>query len=623
VTINAPNGGRVMHITSGAATVNLLHLDIEGGEPSEDDQALGGGIFSNATNLLTLTDVTVANNIVTATGVTTGNTSASGGGVYSSGPLLLDHSRVTENTAIADNPLATDGEAIVQGGGVLSGGDTQVIDSSIDGNTGQATDEQGSALGNAARVFGAGLAGGVPLEITRSSIINNTAAPTSVEGAAFAWGGGIEIFAPPVGSATIELSTIASNITDPAGVDAPNSIQDGGGMVDFGVSSITLQSDTIAGNGPQTGNDNNANLAPAFSGSTYTLKNTIVADPRGATSSNCDGAVTSAGFNIDSGTSCGLDPGTTPSDHEGANPLLNPLDDNGGPTETRSPQPGSPAIDAGRAVGQTDATHDERGLTRPVNSPTVTDAVGGDGSDIGAVEAQAPPAPTVTGTTPTSPTVNDTSPEVLGTTSPGPGGDEDPTSVRIFSDSGCATVASLSPGTPTDFSTTGITAIAGFNATTTFYANASNDYGITSPCSSTFAAYKHDSLGPVMTIDSGPSDSSDHTPSFTFHATDASPPVAYECSVDTGTASFTPCTSPFTSSSLADGSYTFRVQGEDAQGTGGAPTSQGFTITTPTTPPSVTTPTPTPTPTPAPKKKKCKKAKKGSASAAKKCKKKK
>jgi hypothetical protein len=122
-----------------------------------------------------------------------------------------------------------------------------------------------------------------------------------------------------------------------------------------------------------------------------------------------------------------------------------------------------------------------------------------------------------------------------------------------------------------------------------------------------------------MTIDSGPQDPSDHTPTFTFHGTDASPPLTYECSVDTGTPSFSPCTSPFTTSSLADGSYTFRVQGEDAQATGGAPASQAFTITTPVQ----SQPTPTPTPTPTPKKKKCKKAKKGAAWAAKKCKKKK
>jgi hypothetical protein len=281
------------------------------------------------------------------------------------------------------------------------------------------------------------------------------------------------------------------------------------------------------------------------------------------------------------------------------------------------PEPGSPAIDKGSSVGQTDTSHDQRGLSRPVQS-TVADATGGDGSDIGAVEAQAPPAPAVTGTSPTSPTVFDTSPEVIGSTSAGPTSDESPSSVGIFSDSACGTEVDLGRGSTSDFSTTGLTAIVDPNATTTLYANASNDYGIVSPCSSTFAAYKHDSLGPVMTIDSGPSDPFDRTPTFTFHGTDASPPLTYECSVDTGTPSYDPCTSPFTSDSLGDGSYTFRVRGADAQGTGGAPMSLGFTIST-AAPPAVTPPAPTP----APKKKKCKKAKKHRASAAKKCKKKK
>jgi hypothetical protein len=193
--------------------------------------------------------------------------------------------------------------------------------------------------------------------------------------------------------------------------------------------------------------------------------------------------------------------------------------------------------------------------------------------------------------------------------------------VGIFKDSACGTEVDLGRGSPADFSTTGLTAIVDPNATSTLYADASNDYGIASPCSSTFATYKHDSLGPVMTIDSGPSDPFDHTPTFAFHGTDASPPLTYECSVDTGTPNFVPCTSPFTSDSLADGSYTFRVQAADAQSTGGAPASRAFTIST-AAPPTV--PPPTTSPAPAPKKKKCKKAKKHKASAAKKkCKKKK
>jgi Divergent InlB B-repeat domain len=68
-----------------------------------------------------------------------------------------------------------------------------------------------------------------------------------------------------------------------------------------------------------------------------------------------------------------------------ADPLLGPLQDNGGPTETMAPAAGSPAIDAGDSFGE---TTDQRGDPRPVDFPGIENTVGGDGADIGAFEAQ-------------------------------------------------------------------------------------------------------------------------------------------------------------------------------------------------------------------------------------------
>jgi hypothetical protein len=68
-----------------------------------------------------------------------------------------------------------------------------------------------------------------------------------------------------------------------------------------------------------------------------------------------------------------------------ADPLLGPLQDNGGPTETMAPAAGSPAIDAGSELGE---TTDQRGDPRPVDFPGIANAVGGDGADIGAFEVQ-------------------------------------------------------------------------------------------------------------------------------------------------------------------------------------------------------------------------------------------
>ena len=96
--------------------------------------------------------------------------------------------------------------------------------------------------------------------------------------------------------------------------------------------------------------------------------------------------VTSGGFNIDDGTSCGF---TLPSDLAATNPGIDPvLAANGGPTATHALLPGSPAIDRGSAFG---ALADQRGLPRPSDFPAIANALGGDGSDIGAFELQAPP----------------------------------------------------------------------------------------------------------------------------------------------------------------------------------------------------------------------------------------
>src|SRR5262249_6460168 len=67
-------------------------------------------------------------------------------------------------------------------------------------------------------------------------------------------------------------------------------------------------------------------------------------------------------------------------------PLLRPLANNGGLTQTMMPATGSPAIDAGLAAG---LTTDQRGLCRPFDEPTVLNF--DDGSDIGAVEGGAQP----------------------------------------------------------------------------------------------------------------------------------------------------------------------------------------------------------------------------------------
>jgi hypothetical protein len=98
-----------------------------------------------------------------------------------------------------------------------------------------------------------------------------------------------------------------------------------------------------------------------------------------------------------------------------------------------------------------------------------------------------------------------------------------------------------------------------------------------SACSSTLSTpsgsvtYVEDETPPDASIDSGPSGlTNDTTPSFTFSATDAAQPVTFQCSIDTGSPSYGPCSGPGNSDTagapLADGPYTFHLQATDAAG---------------------------------------------------------
>lgn len=109
---------------------------------------------------------------------------------------------------------------------------------------------------------------------------------------------------------------------------------------------------------------------------------TVLTDPQGASSCEIVSSTTSNGFNYDTDGSCGFGAGSGDVSN-GSDPQLGPLTDNGGPTETHLPQPGSPLVDAVTACDPT-VTTDQRGIERPqqgdVNTPL--------GCDIGAVEVR-------------------------------------------------------------------------------------------------------------------------------------------------------------------------------------------------------------------------------------------
>jgi hypothetical protein len=91
------------------------------------------------------------------------------------------------------------------------------------------------------------------------------------------------------------------------------------------------------------------------------------------------GRLSSGGSNLDSDGSCGF---VESGDQNGSDPHLGPLAENGGWTQTHALLPGSPAIDAGGAVGCAD--RDQRGLARSQDGNSDGTAA----CDIGAFELQ-------------------------------------------------------------------------------------------------------------------------------------------------------------------------------------------------------------------------------------------
>jgi hypothetical protein len=62
--------------------------------------------------------------------------------------------------------------------------------------------------------------------------------------------------------------------------------------------------------------------------------------------------------------------------------------DNGGAAPTHQLLSGSPAIDKGNSFG---LTTDQRGAPRPVDNSSILNAMGGNGSDVGAIEVSLEP----------------------------------------------------------------------------------------------------------------------------------------------------------------------------------------------------------------------------------------
>src|SRR5215211_5819644 len=302
----------------------------------------------------------------------TGGAGGSGAGIRaaSTGAQQILHALIDENTAglggVGGTGNGTGGGASTAGSPGGTGGSGQG-GTGGPGGSGAAVDGRGVVYTSdtiTANVTGSGGAGGTSKGGTggASSGVDGNGGPGG-GGSGGAVGQGALVTAA---TTTIDHATITANSFGTAGSGTNGTPGNAGG----GGASPGGSSNGSAGAGGAGG--------AVVVNATTTVMNSIVAS-NGAPA--CVNTPTDGGHNIIfNDLSCG--PGLN------ADPLLQPLADNGGPTLTRKPTVGSPAIDLVPAGGAGCAATDQRLVLRP----------SGLGCDAGAYEL-APPSLTVGGAT--------------------------------------------------------------------------------------------------------------------------------------------------------------------------------------------------------------------------------
>jgi hypothetical protein len=342
-------------------------------------------------------------------------TGISGVITLTTGELLVEKSGMI-NGAGAD-VLAVDGNMAGRIFRTVSSGETVAISgftirNGHAGNAGGGIDNEIGAtliiincalIGNGAGLGGATFNGGM-LTIVNTTINGNTAANG---GGAYNSGGG---------TLTITNCTVSGN-----------SAGSGGGVFNIGI--FTITNSTLSGNS-----------ATGFGGgilNTQTLEigNTVLkAGDSGANIFNLGGTITSFGYNL-----CSDDGGgflTGPGDQINTDPLLGPLQNNGGPTFTHALLPDSPAIDTGDPNFTPPPFFDQRGpgFSRVRNGRI----------DKGSFEVQRGPTPTAT-PTPTSTATSTSTP----TPTPTPAASVTPTATPTPTATATATPSATLSVTPT------------------------------------------------------------------------------------------------------------------------------------------------------------------------------
>jgi hypothetical protein len=348
-----------------------------------------------------------------------GNPGGNGGGICNVGNMILTRCTISNNAAgqgglggfpssgiVPVNAPGGPGGNGGDGGGIWNTGDLKLSLCTVNGNAsgdGGSGGNGGSAGGNGgAGGNGAGIFSGGNLNLNTCTISGNSSGMGGTGGDGWFEAGGIGgdggngggIYTE--GTFSMTSSTIALNEAGVGGNGGNSQYAasaaiggmggDCGGVLnDASKTNIVSRNTLVALNTPNVGGMGGTNFdnsgETTGSGGSNGFGFDIVGD------------FTSRGFNLigmaDGGTGFtnGLIADQVGSNASPINPLLGPLQTNGSLTPTHALLWGSPAIDKGNCFG---IHTDQRGHHRPHDYPLIPNAIGGDGSDIGAFELDKP-----------------------------------------------------------------------------------------------------------------------------------------------------------------------------------------------------------------------------------------
>ena len=357
-------GGIYNHL----AALTVTNCNIIGNVSSNSTGIPGSGQFSgtgggvaNDYGTLTVIDCTLRANVAGG-GSGGGDYLGAGGGIYNNATATVSNSTLSDNSA-----NEAGGGIFNANAGLISNATLRIANCTLIGN---------SAGTRGGGIFNSGFGGNATLTIANSTLIGNSAS----EG-----GGGIDNEAAML---QIANSTISSNSAGIYGGGIWNDVMFGGSATSI-VLNCTFDGNSATGNTYIGGSGGSiANEVGGFGGSaTVEIGSTILqAGASGGNLTNSSGTVTSLGYNLSSEGAGGLL--TVTGDRINTDPMLGPLQNNGGLTLTHALLPGSPAIDQGKNFSA--SVNDQRGLgfSRTCDDPGVANASGGDGTDIGAYEVQ-------------------------------------------------------------------------------------------------------------------------------------------------------------------------------------------------------------------------------------------